>query len=261
MILNCFFDFILLLSVSIILKRNVSIYRILFGSFIGGLSILFLFINISSFLLFIFKIIISILMIVISFGYKNFNYTFKNFIYLYMNSMVLGGVLYFLNVEFSYKQVGLIFINNGLSINFIFLVITSPIIIYTYIKQIKILKNNYNSYYDISIFINNISYNYKAFLDTGNNLFDPVSLKPVILVDKPLPVSKFFYIPYKVVNNSGIIKCFKPDKVIINNKEVRNVLIAITDNKIKIDGVDCLLNKKILEGLWYKKLKILLLKL
>ena len=188
-------------------------------------------------------------MIVISFGYKNFNYTFKNFVYLYMNSMVLGGVLYFLNVEFSYKQVGLIFINNGLSINFIFLVITSPIIIYTYIKQIKILKNNYNSYYDISIFINNISYNYKAFLDTGNNLFDPVSLKPVILVDKPLPVSKFFYIPYKVVNNSGIIKCFKPDKVIINNKEVRNVLVAITDNKIKIDGVDCLLNKKILEGL------------
>ena len=134
MILNFIFDFLLLLSVSILLRRNVSIYKLLSGAFIGGVSILFLFVN-NSFLLFLYKVIISVLMCIISFGYRNIKYTFKNIIYLYMTSIVLGGFLYFLNIEFSYKQYGIVFINNGLSINFIFLIIFSPIIIYIYIKK------------------------------------------------------------------------------------------------------------------------------
>ena len=42
MILNFVIDFILLLTVSFILKRNVSITRIMLGAFAGGISILFL---------------------------------------------------------------------------------------------------------------------------------------------------------------------------------------------------------------------------
>lgn len=247
MIINFFFDFILLLSVSILLRRNASIFKIMSGAFIGGLSILFLFMKISNFELFIYKILISIVMILISFGYKNIKYTFKNFIYLYTTSMVLGGFLYFLNIEFSYKQIGLIFINKGLSINVIFLVIFSPIIIYIYIKQALWLKNNYSNYYKITIVYNNKNYNFTAFLDTGNNLVDPITRKPVILIDKNIKCDKFYYIPYKVVNNEGIIKCFKADKIIINNKSKDKVLVGIMNDKIKIDGIDCLLNKKLLE--------------
>lgn len=247
MILNFFFDFILLLSVSILLKRRVSIYRLMSGAFIGGVSILFLFINISSFLLFIFKIIISIIMILVAFKYKSFNYTFKNFIFLYSTSMILGGFLYFLNIEFSYKQIGMIFVNNGLSINFIFLVIFSPFILYIYIKQGLWLKNNYNNYYKMTMIYNNKSYELTGFLDTGNNLVDPITKKPVILIDIDVKCDKFFYIPYKVVNNEGMIKCFKADKVIINDKIINKVIVGIMNDKIKIDGVDCLLNKKLLE--------------
>lgn len=249
MILNFFFDFILLLSVSILLRRNVSIYRLFMGAFIGGISILFLFINVSSILLFIYKIIISIIMLLVTFKYKSFTYTIKNFLYLYSTSMILGGFLYFLNIEFSYKQVGLIFINKGLSINFIFLVIFSPFIIYIYIKQGLWLKNNYNNYYKITMIYNNKVYNLTGFLDTGNNLIDPISKKPVLLIDININCDKFFYIPFKVVNNEGIIKCFKPDKLIINDKIIDKVLIGIMDSKIKMDGIDCLINKKILEGI------------
>ena len=123
MILNFFFDFILLLSVSILLRRNVSIYKIMGGAFIGGISIIFLFIELNNLTLFFYKLIISILMILISFGYKNIKYTFKNILYLYTASIILGGFLYFLNVEFAYKQYGLVFIHQGLSINVIFLII------------------------------------------------------------------------------------------------------------------------------------------
>ena len=132
--LNFCFDFILLLSVSIILRRNISIKRLLLGSFIGGLSIFILFIKINNFELFILKFIISLIMLLITFKYRNLKYTLRNLGFLYMNSIILGGFLYFLNVQFSYKQEGLVFYHNGLSVNFIFLVIISPIIIYIYIR-------------------------------------------------------------------------------------------------------------------------------
>ena len=92
-LLNFFLDFLLLLSVSLILKRNARFIRILFGALIGGLSILSLFFNFNSFTLFIFKVFISILMIFISFGFKDFKYTLNNFIYLYLLSIILGGFL------------------------------------------------------------------------------------------------------------------------------------------------------------------------
>ena len=247
MILNFFFDFILLLSVSLLLRRNVSIYKIISGAFIGGISILFLFINISSLQLFLYKVIISIVMVVISFGYKDIRYTFKNLLYLYTASIILGGFLYFLNVEFSHKQEGLIFINNGLSINVVFLIIFCPIIIYIYVKQGIWLKNNYSNYYKVHIFFNNQKFQFNAFLDTGNNLKVPITNKPVLLIDKEINSNYFFYIPYKSVNNSGLIKCIKVDKIEINGKVKKKVIVGMLEEKIKIDGIDCLLNKKLLE--------------
>lgn len=248
MILNFCFDFVLLLSVSVLLRRNVSIYRIIGGAFVGGISILFLFLTVSSFSLFIYKVGISILMLLVSFGYKNIKYTFKNMLYLYSASIILGGFLYFLNVEFSYKQYGFIFINNGLSINAIFLIIFSPIIIYIYVKQGLWLKNNYNNYYKVNIYYEHRKLFFNAFLDTGNDLAVPFTSKPVILIDKDIKTDNFFYIPYKSINGTGIIKCIKVKKIEIDGLIKENVIVGILNEKIKIDGVNCLLNKRLLEG-------------
>ena len=54
-LLNILLDFILLMSVSVILTRNASIKRIILGSMIGGVSTTLLFITISNLLLFILK--------------------------------------------------------------------------------------------------------------------------------------------------------------------------------------------------------------
>lgn len=249
--LNFAFDFLLLLSVSIILKRNIKINNIIIGSFIGSLSILLLFININSFTLFIFKIIISILMILTTFKYKNIRYFIKNISFFYMSSIILGGFLYLLNIEFSYKNKGLVFYHNGLSINFIFLLIISPIIIYIYIKECKSLKHNYNNYYKIDIYYKNEIKKINSFLDTGNKLVSPYNKSPVILVNKKIIKNiddNYIYIPYSTVSGEGILKCIKVDKVIIEGIGKReNVLVGLTDN-IKIDDVDCILNMKLLEG-------------
>ena len=248
MILNFFIDFVLLLTVSVILKRNVSIIRIMLGSFFGGISILFLFFNINSILLFILKMIISIIMTLISFRYRNFKYTLVNLFYLYMASIILGGFLYLLNIEFSYKHAGIIFYNNGLSINFIFLILVSPFILYFYIKQLKKFRCNYSNYYNIEIYYNNKKYNYIGYMDTGNSLKDSLTLKNVILIDKRkllFNIKEFRLIPYMGVNGGNMIKVVKIDKLVFNNKEY-NVLLGIMDS-IMLDGVDVILNRNLLE--------------
>ena len=248
MILNFFIDFILLITVSLILKRNIKTFKLMLGAFVGGLSILLLFFNINSLLLFIIKILISIFMVLTSFGYRNLKYTLVNLLYLYMSSIILGGFLYLLNLEFSYKHIGIIFYNNGLSINFIFLIIFSPIILYIYINQTKNLRNNYSNYYNIEIYYNNRKYKYIGYLDTGNTLKDSLTGKSVILIDKRkllFNIKEFRLIPYMGVNGSSMIKIVKIDKLIFNGKEY-NVLLGIMDN-ISLDGIDVILNRNLLE--------------
>lgn len=250
MIINFFFDFILLLCVSIVLKRNIELNRIIYGAFFGGLSILLLFIKINSLELFFMKIIISIIMILITFGYQNIKYTIINLLYLYVLSIFLGGGLYFFNNLFSYKQNGIIFYHNGLSINIILIIIFTPIIIYIFFLQSRKIKNNYNNYYKVRIFLDNKYIECVGFKDTGNNLIDYITNKKVILIDKRkfiFNIDKFRYIPLKTVSGNNLIKCIKIDKVVISNKEYYDILLGIIDT-INLDGIDLLLNNK-MEGI------------
>ena len=252
-IINILFDFILLLSTSLILRRNARIYRIILGSLVGGLSIFFLFINISTITLFFLKIIIAIFMCIVTFNYKNFNYTLKNIIYLYIVSIVLGGIIYLLNIEFSYKNNGLVFYHNGLSINIILILIISPIIMYFYVKEMKLLKNIYSKQYKVIIYFKDNSVILNGFLDSGNNLLDPYKKRPIVIVNynkikKYLRNEKELLVPYNTLNNSSIMKCIKVKKIVVNDIEYKNILLGFSYEKIYIDGVDCILNNN-MEGL------------
>lgn len=252
--LNFGFDFLLLMAVSLILRRNTKLRRILLGSFLGGLSIFTLFIPINSFQLFIIKIGISIVMILATFGYRNLKYTWRNFLYLYSTSLVLGGFLYFLNIQFSYKQEGLVFYHDGLSINFIFLVLTSPIIVYSYIRQAIYLKNNYANYYEVTLKHHDQKIMLTGFLDTGNQLVDPYLKRPIILIDRKkmiYDINEFqmILVPLHTANHDSLLSCFQVEEIYIKNIGYRNhVLIGLLDEKISIDGIDCILSPKALEG-------------
>lgn len=253
LILNFIFDFLLLTSVSIFLRRNISLTRLIIGAFIGSISIASLFLKINSLQLFLIKLFISFIMCITTFSYRNLKYTLKNMFYLYTTSMILGGCLYFLNIEFSYKQVGLVFYHNGLSINVIVLIILSPIIIYFYTKQIKELKNNYSNYYKVKIKIDKHIIRCNGFLDTGNKLKDPYFQKPVIILDKRkivFDINEFemILVPIVTANGTSVMKCFKADYIDIEGVGIKNnFLIGIMEKKIKIDGVDLILNTKLLE--------------
>lgn len=253
--INFSFDLLLLIVVDIILKRKTKFRRLLLGSLFGSLTIFLLLVNINSFTLFLFKIITSIIMILITFSYKNIKYTLNNLLFLYLTSILLGGFLYYLNITFSYDQKGLVFFFKGFSINYLFLLIISPIILYIYIKSNLRLKTNYNYYYNIKITLSNgYIINTKAYLDTGNKLVEPLSLKPIIMIEAALIpktlIKNIIYVPYQSINNNGLLNCIKARSIEVENIGIKNnIILGLKEDNFKIDDIHALLNNKIMEEL------------
>lgn len=245
-IVNFFIDFILLFGTTKLLKRVVKLKRLIFGSLIGSLSTFFLFINMTSLILFILKIILSFLIILTTFGFKEL---LKNTLYFYILSIILGGILNLLGttspINNIYSKVENPFIFNSL-----LLIISVPIIIKLYIKEQLNYKLAISNKYIIEIEISKNHLTLEAILDTGNTLIDQYKHRPIILIDKEITTSKKpIYVPFKALNTTGVIKCFKPDKIIINNKEFKNCLIGLSKDKFQSINASCILPNQFKEDL------------
>lgn len=250
--LNFVFDFLLLTTVSLLLKRNIKWYQLLLGSLIGAFSIFILFIEVNNLTLFIFKFIISIIMTIATFSYKDMKYTFYNFLYLYIVSLFLGGTLYLLNIQYSYKNNGLVFYHNGLSINLIVLLFITPIILYLYIKSHKKYQNTFSNNYKVDLIINHKKYHFNGYLDTGNKLYDQYKKRPVSLIytDKiKYDYHNLILVPYETVNGHGVIKCLRADYMYINHKKYEQVLVGLANQKFHFDGIDMIIHNDYKEDL------------
>ena len=230
-ILNVFLDFILLMGVSVILTRNARLKRMIFGSFIGGGTTFLLFVNLNILVSLFLKIVFGLLMVIVTFGYRDIKYTMNNMFYLLTISFSVGGVLYLLMDKGFY--------------NYIVLILSFIIVLFLYIKQTKVYYENYSNYYKVEVFIGNKRYELTGFLDTGNKLLYHKKY-PVIIVDKKIKHKDedIVYVPFKSLNNTSVLKCIKSDMVIVNNHTFKNYLIGFSREKIKIDGVNCILNSK-----------------
>ena len=238
-LLNYFFDSLILLTVNTTLKRNISLKKILFVSLLGELSLLgFLLSN--KYLLILLKLEISLILNILTFKYKDIFYTVTNVLYFYMVSIILGGFIYYLKL-------------NNLSYFFILLLV--PLILYLYIKQNLNMKTTINKTYPLTIYFpNKRKLSLTGFVDTGNKLRDPVTKKWVVLVNKKLlqgviRIRTPIYVPYHSLNNKGLVECIKPEKLVIEGKEYTNFLIGLMDSKIMINSSDCIINLEILEEL------------
>ena len=220
-LLNYFFDSLILLTVNTTLKRNISLKKILFVSLLGELSLLgFLLSN--KYLLILLKLEISLILNILTFKYKDIFYTVTNVLYFYMVSIILGGFIYYLKL-------------NNLSYFFILLLV--PLILYLYIKQNLNMKTTINKTYPLTIYFpNKRKLSLTGFVDTGNKLRDPVTKKWVVLVNKKLlqgviRIRTPIYVPYHSLNNKGLVECIKPEKLVIEGKEYTNFLIGLMDSK------------------------------
>lgn len=229
-LINLLYDFLILTSTSILLKRNTSIKRIIFGTIFGLLSLITLFIPLTKYVLLIFKIILSILMILITFGFKGFK---ENIFYFYVITIIIGGSNYLISNE---------------KINVLLLSIITPIILYLYIYNLKKYRLQYTKIHSVLIVDKGNIYNLTGYLDTGNNLVDPITKREVIMVNKNLNIKsdKKFLVPFNTLNNTSILECIKVDKVLIDNKEF-NCLVGLADNNIFKNNIDVIINERMRE--------------
>lgn len=97
----------------------------------------------------------------------------------------------------------------------------------------------------------------KAYVDTGNCLREPVTGKPVILVDQKGSGrlgfcreefrERYTVIPYKAVGVSGgLLEGIRLDRVRFGNKTITGVVLAYYSGSFQ--GFDVLLNRELLEG-------------
>lgn len=245
-LINFIIDMLLLISVDMLLKRRAEFKNIIISALVGSISTLSLFYFKSGFVLMIFKLVISTLMVLIAFKYESFKYFKDNLVWLYVIGIILAGTIYLFNNQIALVNNGLVFSKNGFSINLIMLLIISPLIVYKYFKLQRGFKNDYLDLYDVEIYYEGYKLIGTGFLDTGNKLKDPYFGRPIILVNKDLITRKVksFLVPYHTVNNESLLKVFKPDKVIINKKKVRKVLVGLTD--VNLNGVKIILHTEAL---------------
>ena len=235
---NAIMDIIIITSVSILLKRNITYKRILISSLLGGISSLMLFTSINRLLL---ELITIILMITIAFKYKNIRYFLTNILYTYILSILLGGLIYLFNSK----------VTLNIYLNYLVIIILSIEVMTLYIKESKKIKNTYTNSYKVDIYFKDKEkISLIGFLDTGNNLYDPYKKRPIILVDKKYQKEdKFILVPYHTINGEGLLKCIKPEKVYIEKIGYKNnLLVAFSSSPSTINGVEVLLHKDLMKG-------------
>jgi len=239
-ILNFIYDFLLLITVSITLKRNISVKRLLMGALFGAISTFIIFIPINKYILFILKLITSLIMVIITYKFKDIKYFINNIIYLYMCSVILAGFLYFLKIEFN-------------NLSYIISLLIAPLILCLYIKEQKKLKKIVNYYKKVIItFKNNKILELNAFVDSGNKLKDPITNKYIILINKKTlkgiyNIRSPMYVPIKTVNGSSLLECISIKNIVVDEKEYNNYLLGLSDTFVGFDGIECLLNYQLLE--------------
>lgn len=231
-ILNFIIDFLILKTTSKILKLNVTTLRIILSSLFGEISLLYLFVNLNNLELTIFKLLIGVIMNLIAFSYNDLKEFIKRLIYFYMFSFFLGGTLYYLKIESLVK--------------YQYYLLLIPIIMNILKYFTYNLKNIISLRHKVTIYLKNGKVIYlNGYMDTGNTLKEPYSNKNVIIINKNIN-ENFFLVPFKTIDNSSLIKCFKPKKVYIDGLgERKDIVVGISNKKFK--GFNCLLNYNLME--------------
>lgn len=233
-ILNFLIDYYILKGVSKVLNQTTTNKRIFLSCIIGSMTTFFIKVKISNFTLIIIKLLISIIMIRIAFGKSKI---FQNVFYFYEISVMVGGFIYLMHW------------NQTFYINMILLLGIIPIILKLIIKEYKKYKCILKDHYQVKILVKNHIYQFNGFIDTGNHLKCPISKKSIILVDQDLPKEYSYFIPYKALNYEGVLEILKPDKIWIEEKEIKNCLVGLSKYKMNLEGHNCILPNSLKEEL------------
>lgn len=201
------------------------------------------------------KIIVATAMVLIVFKKNNFIFIVKATIVFVLYSMLLAGLCIFIelnsstNIDFTFNKISYKVLLSSVMIIYV--------IIHRLIAYIRDRNELTRFIYDVEIVMDSGVKKVKAFFDTGNELREPATNLPVMIIEKDMlsnidfSKESIYLIPYKVVNGfSSKMEGFKPKyiKVYDNNKSYeRQVIVAFCENQLSsLNEYNALLSRGIL---------------
>ncbi len=291
--LNLLFDSLLLLLTAIILKRQISKWRIFFGGLLGSVIILLAVTPVHIYSSHpISKLLFSIFMVLIAFGYKRFRYFITGLMTFYFTTFLIGGALigthYFVNFDFQLSSSVMLASVKGFGdpISWLFVLLGFPIawhFSHGNIDKIETAKIQFDNIVKVFIFLDEMRFEFKGLVDSGNQLYDPITKSPVMLVSvknslenlppailqlaqnpdeilfgtNTLPDSiqgKMKIIPCKVMGREHqLIIALKPDQIVIKQEQhsftIKKGLVSFTMQELSSeDAFQCIVHPKMLSG-------------
>ncbi len=292
-LLNFLFDSLLLYLTGILLKKKIIHWRILLGGLIGSLIILFSITPLSPYTNHpISKLLFSIVMVAMAFGYKRFRTYIQALMIFYLATFLIGGTLigahYFIQFDFNLSSSVLLASIKGFGdpISWLFVLLGFPIAWYfsrRNVEGMEVTKIQYEQIIDVIFQVGGKEFSIKGLVDSGNQVYDPISRLPVMFVslkniekdmppeiirltDQPEAIiygsqpiapeweSKMRIIPYKVVGKDHqLLIAVKPDSLLLKKEQeviaVEKGLISFTNQVLSAEGIfDCIVHPKMLLG-------------
>lgn len=293
-LLNFMFDSLLLYLTAVILKRQVRHWRLFAGGMIGSLIIL---LSVTPLNVYaghpIVKLLFSILMVLTVFGFKRFKYFISALMLFYFITFLVGGTLigvhYF--IQFDMNLSSSLFMASvkgfGDPVSWLFVVIGFPLAWHfsrNNFDKIETAKIQHNQLVKLEITFNGEIFQFTGLVDSGNQLYDPISKMPVMFVSvksmveelpemiKTIALSseevimgkqsiapewenRMRIIPFKVMGQEHqMVLALKPDQITIyQNKEtilVEKGLVSFTMQQLSSDDAfQCIVHPKMLNGI------------
>lgn len=230
-------------------------------------------------------------MVLAAFGYKRLRYFLTGLVTLYLVTFITGGALIGTHnlIRFDINLASNVALRSiqgfGDPISWLFVFIGFPLAWHfskTTFGKIEMTKIQFEQIVDVSIKVDGFAMSCKGLVDSGNQLYDPISKMPVMFVsikqisDIPEAIlqiannsenvlmgkevlapeweNKMRIIPYKVVGQEHqLILAFKPDELMIESKgdivSVDKGLVSFTMQELSSDGAfQCIVHPKMLTG-------------
>lgn len=273
---NLLMNYIILFATGFIQKIQMKQLRLILSSSFGGAYAIISYLNIIPIYSNIFmKILLSVIIIFIAFNPQNVRKMFKTILLFYLTSFVMGGcalaLLYMISPENIIFKEGVLVGTYPMKITIIAGLIGFFIIQISFQINKRQLKKK-DMICNLEICIKRQKTKVKAYLDSGNTLKDPITKKPVIIVEKSKLKElcnidlekiiggdeenkeklKFKIIPFNSIGKqNGILIGVKPDfvKIEYEDKEeyIYDTVIGLYDKRIGKE-YHALIGLELLEG-------------
>lgn len=251
--LNLFVNFFILQFTCRICKERFRFGRLILAALVGAAFSLYIFLPPTGmFTETVFRLVVSALIVLLAFGFSSIKSLVRRVAVFFAVSFLYAGAMMGIWAIFKPDRLA---INNGI----VYVDISPAVLIiatlasYTILSVIRFFaaKQAYaGKRCRLKITYGEKSVELTALVDTGHSLTDALSQKDVIIIEKSLalklcekipdavtvPTEKmpngFRLIPYSVVNGSGLLPAFLPDRVELleeKSTEIANVLLGVSE--------------------------------